>query len=447
MAFIPQIIFIVLLGVASYLISKRVRRISGNIKLGRALSRKDRPGERFATMMRIAFGQQKMFDRPIVGLMHFIIYAGFVLINIEVLEIVIDGILGTHRIFATVLPVGFYTFLISFFEVLAVGVMLSCLVFLVRRNIMRLPRFWKPEMKGWPALDANLILLIEIVLMVFILTMNAADQVLQERAFDGNHYINTGSFLFSQLLVPFLSGIESNTTLIIIERFGWWAHIIGIMAFALYVTYSKHLHIFLAFPNTYFSNLEAKGRFDNMAAVTKEVQLAMGLVQDDGSEEEEMPKFGAQDVNHLTWKNIMDAYSCTECGRCTSQCPANITGKKLSPRKVMMDTRDRAEEVGSYIEKGKSVEEALSMGETLFSENYISREEIMACTTCNACVDACPINIDPLSIIMQIRQHVAMEEANAPQSWNMMFSNVENNLAPWQFSPADRANWTQDLAK
>ncbi len=446
MSFLPQLIFLIALGITGYLVSRRVSRISQNILLGKPLARKDKPVKRLQTMALIAMGQKKMFTRPLAGLMHFVIYAGFVLINIEVLEIVIDGIAGTHRIFAYVLPSSFYAFLISFFEFLAVGVMLSCVLFLIRRNVMKLPRFWKPEMKGWPALDANLILIIEIVLMVFILTMNAADQVLQTRDFADNHYTQTGVFAFSQLLVPMLSSIESNSTLVFIERFGWWAHILGIFAFAFYVTYSKHLHIALAFPNTYFSNLEPKGKFENMPSVTKEVKIAMGLIEDDGVVDE-VGKFGAKDVNDLAWKNLMDAYACTECGRCTSQCPANITGKKLSPRKVMMDTRDRLEEVGQYIQSGKSKEEAFEMGSALYSDEYVSREELMACTTCNACVDACPINIDPLSIIMQMRQYIAMEEADAPQSWNMVFSNIENNLAPWQFSPSDRANWIQDVEK
>lgn len=446
MSFLPQIVFLIAFGITAYFVSRRVSRISQNILLGRSLARKDQPVKRLQTMALIALGQKKMFTRPLAGMMHFVIYIGFILINIEVLEIVIDGIAGTHRIFTYILPMSFYVFLISFFEFLAVGVMLSCVLFLTRRNILKLPRFWKPEMKGWPALDANLILVIEIVLMVFILTMNAADQVLQTRDFADNHYTQTGVFAFSQLLVPMLSGIESNSTLVFIERFGWWAHILGIFAFAFYVTYSKHLHIGLAFPNTYFSNLEPKGKFDNMASVTKEVKIAMGLMEDDGVVDE-ISKFGAKDVNDLSWKNLMDAYSCTECGRCTSQCPANITGKKLSPRKIMMDTRDRLEEVGQYIQSGKPKEEALEIGNALYSDDYISKEELMACTTCNACVDACPINIDPLSIIMQMRQYISMEEADAPQSWNMVFSNIENNLAPWQFSPSDRANWIQDVEK
>ena len=445
MSFLPQVLFLIALGIASFLISKRVRRISANIKLGRPAGIKGDFSERLKTMMLIAFGQGKMFHKPLVGLLHFIIYAGFLLINIEVLEIVIDGIFGTHRVLAGILPVSFYTVLISFFEFLAVGVMFSCIVFLIRRNILNVPRFKKPEMKGWPALDGNLILIIETVLMVFILSMNATDQILQGREFEHNHYLQTGTFAFSQFLIPLFSGIENNSVLIFIERFGWWAHILGIMAFALYVTYSKHLHIALAFPNTFFSNLKPKGEFANMPAVTKEVKLALGLIQDDGVPPE-VARFGAKDINDLTWKNLMDAYSCTECGRCTASCPANMTGKKLSPRKIMMDTRDRMEEVGGLIEKGKTVEEALAAGNLLYSETYISKEELMACTTCNACTEACPINIDPLNIIFQLRQYIAMEEADAPQSWNMMFSNIENNMAPWQFSPADRANWVKDVS-
>jgi heterodisulfide reductase subunit C len=444
MPFIPQIIFIILSSIAAYLISKRVRRIIANIQLGKPFQRKDQPSKRFQTMFLIAFGQKKMFDKPLVGLLHFIVYAGFLLINIEVLEIVIDGVVGTHRVFALVLPLGFYTFLIGFFELLAVGVMLSCVVFLIRRNILKTPRFWKPEMKGFPFLDANLILSIEIILMIFILLMNASDQVLQTRTFEDNHYQPTGAFWISSWLVPLLSGIENNTLLVILERFGWWSHIVGIMGFALYVTYSKHLHIALAFPNTYFSNLHPKGKFENMESVTKEVKLALGWMQDDGIATE-IGRFGAKDIQDLTWKNLMDAYSCTECGRCAAQCPANITGKKLSPRKVMMDTRDRIEEIGNLISQGKSKEEAFETGNALYSEQYVSKEEIMACTTCNACTDACPINIDPLSIIFQIRQFVAMEEAASPPSWNMMFANIENNAAPWQMPPSDRGNWMNEV--
>jgi heterodisulfide reductase subunit C len=446
MEFLPQIIFVLTLGVATFLIRKRVLRIAGNIQLGRNLSRTDNPPQRLKTMILIALGQGKMFHKPIAGLMHLLIYIGFLLVNVEVLEIVLDGILGTHRLFSNFLPVSLYSFLISFFEFLAVGVIVACVVFLVRRNVIKIERFTKPELKGWASLDANLILTIEIVLMFFILIMNATDSILQTRTFEHNHYAHhqTAPFLFSQFLIPIFSGIQNNTILIIIERVCWWGHIIGIMAFALYVTYSKHLHIFLAFPNTYFSNLEPKGKFENMSSITNEVKLAMGLIQDDGTSTPPT-SFGANDVNNLTWKNIMDAYSCTECGRCTASCPANITGKKLSPRKIMMDTRDRAEEVGNYIAQGKSVEEALKMGKTLFSDTYISKEELMACTTCNACVEACPINIDPVNIIMQIRQYVALEESSVPQHWARILQNIQNNGSPWQISPADRFNWAEEV--
>ncbi|WP_027000844.1 (Fe-S)-binding protein [Eisenibacter elegans] len=442
MQVIQQVAFIVCLAVAAFFISRRVRRIAGNIQLGRPLSRKDRPSERLKKMLLLAFGQQKMFDKPLIGLMHFIIYAGFLLINIEVLEIVIDGIFGTHRVFAPFLG-SFYGVVIGFFEFLAIGVIITCVIFLIRRNVLKIERFHKPEMKGWPQMDGNLILTIEIVLMLAILTMNAADSLLQLRGTD--HYAVVGAFTFSQYLMPLMAGLDTGA-LIGIERVGWWLHILGIMAFALYVTYSKHLHIFLAFPNAYFSNMEPFGKFENMSTVTREVKLAMGLMEDDGADEGEA-KFGAKDVTDLTWKNLMDAYSCTECGRCTEQCPANITGKKLSPRKVMMDTRDRVEEVGNYLSQGKTLAEALEMGDALYSDRYISKEELMACNTCNACVEACPVSIDPLNIIVELRRHIAMEETGTPASWNNMFANIENNMAPWKFSPSDRFNWVEELNK
>jgi len=447
---LEQILFIVLLATAIFLISKRVGRISSNIKLGRSLARTDNTSERWKRMFLIAFGQKKMFHNPLVGVLHVIVYAGFILVNIEVLEILTDGVAGTHRVFAPFLG-GFYNFLISFFELVAVSVILACIIFLVRRNILKVKRFHNTEMKAWPFLDANIILFSEIVLMISILLMNAADVAIQGKtALTGadaeisSHYYKTGSFMFSQFLVPMLSGLDV-MVLVVIERGGWWFHLVGILAFSLYVTYSKHLHIFLSFPNTYFSNLNAMGRMDNMESVTKEVKLALGLMDDDGAEEEGEIRFGAKDINDLTWKNLMDAYSCTECGRCTAQCPANQTGKKLSPRKVMMDTRDRTEELGNYIAKGKSIEEALETGEILYSDRYVSKEELMACNTCNACVEACPVNIDPLSIILQMRQYVAMEEADTPAPWNAMFSNIENNMAPWQYSPSDRFNWAEKL--
>jgi len=442
MAYISPILFIIALATVGYLVSKRIRRISANIKLGKALSRTDRQGERLKTMLLIALGQGKMFHKPLVGVLHFVIYAGFLLVNIEVLEIMIDGITGQHRIFSSFLPAVFYNFLIGFFEFLAVAVLLVCVVFLMRRNVLKVARFQKAEIKGWARLDANLILVFEIVLMTAILTMNATDSVLQARHV--HHYAEVGSFWFSQFLMPLFEGIKSDTALIIIERVAWWLHILGIMGFALYVTYSKHLHIFLAFPNTYFSNLEPRGKFKNDAIVTHEVQLALGLIQDDGTPPEVM-RFGAKEATDLTWKNLMDAYSCTECGRCSASCPANITGKKLSPRKIMMDTRDRIDEMGRYLESGKSLADALATGNSLYSDQYISKEEIMACTTCNACVEACPINIDPLSIIIQIRQYIAMEESATPPAWTAMLQNIETSYSPWKFAPTDRFNWANDV--
>ncbi|TAF66028.1 MAG: (Fe-S)-binding protein [Cytophagales bacterium] len=438
---LQQIAFILILGVATFFIRKRVLFIINNIKIGKAHAQPfDNAGKRWNKMFLIAFGQKKMFEKPLVGIMHFVIYAGFLLVNIEVLEIVLDGLTGSHRLFAPFLG-GFYNVLISFFEFLAVGVITVCVIFLIRRNVLKIDRFWKAEMTAWPRLDANLILTIEILLMIAILTMNAADAILQTKG--AEHYPITGAFAFSQFLIPLLSSL-SETSLIVVERVGWWFHIIGIFCFAAYVTYSKHLHIFMAFPNTYFSNLDDLGKFNNMESITKEVKIAMGLMNDDGVEAGEV-KFGAKDINDLSWKSLLDAYSCTECGRCTAQCPANQTGKKLSPRKVMMDTRDRMEEVGTLVAKGKTQEEALAEGESLYSDKYISKEELMACNTCNACVEACPVNIDPLSIIMELRRHIAMEETAAPASWNSMFANIENNMAPWKFSPSDRFNWADDL--
>jgi len=441
MSYILQFLFIALAGAAAFLIYKRVSIIRKTILLGKSAGRKDKPSERFKTMILVAFGQGKMFQRPIVGLMHFIIYVGFVIVNIELLEIVLDGILGTHRLFAPILGAGFYSFLINVFEGLAVGVIVVCVAFLARRNVLKIKRFWQKEMTKWPRTDANLILFYEIVLMTLFLTMNATDAVLQDRNVE--HYEKVGRFAFSQFLIPMFEGMDSGV-LVAIERVAWWLHIIGIMGFALYVTYSKHLHIMLAFPNTYFSNLRPKGEMVNMPTVTNEVKIALGLMNANDVPATPIARFGAKDVNDLTWKQLMDAYSCTECGRCTSQCPANQTGKELSPRKIMMDTRDRLEEIGKHIAKGKTTEEALNDGKSLFGD-YISKEEIMACNTCNACVDACPVNIDPLSIIVDIRRFIAMEQADTPASWNAMFGNLENNMAPWKFSPSDRFNWINKL--
>lgn len=441
MNYIAQVLFLALLAIVAFFIYKRVAIIKSTIQLGKSLDRKDNPSQRLRTMLLVAFGQGKMFQRPIVGLMHFIIYAGFIIINVELLEIILDGILGTHRLFAPVIGETLYHFLINTFEFLAVAVIVVCVAFLSRRNILKIKRFWQKEMKQWPRTDANLILIFEIVLMMLFLTMNATDAILQERGVA--HYEKIGRFFFSQFLIPAFEGLDTNV-LVGVERTAWWLHIAGIMGFAWYVTYSKHLHIILAFPNTYFSNLKPKGEMPNMPTVTNEVKIALGLINANDVPASQVARFGAKDVNDLTWKQLLEAYSCTECGRCTSQCPANQTGKELSPRKIMMDTRDRLEEIGKQIASGKTAEEALNDGKSLYGD-YISKEEIMACTTCNACVEACPVNIEPLSIILDIRRFIAMEEASTPASWNAMFGNLENNMAPWKFSPADRFNWVNKM--
>lgn len=442
MQIVQQLLFVVALGVTAWLISKRVGIIKKTIQLGKAENRTDRPNERLATMLRVAFAQKKMFDRPVVGLMHFVIYAGFLLINVEVLEIVLDGIFGTHRLFAPILG-GLYPVLINFFEFLAVGVLTVCVIFLIRRNITKVERLQPErhrELNGWPVLDANAILTIEIVLMLAILSMNAADTILQERGVE--HYHPVGGFFFSGFLTPLFAGL-SDGALVAVERIAWWAHILGIFGFALYVTYSKHLHIFLAFPNTYFANLTPKGEMSNMPDITKEVKIMLGLEQPDAAEAPaEIGRFGAKDVTDLSWKNLMDAYSCTECGRCTSACPANITGKKLSPRKIMMDTRDRLEDIGKNMQANGG--EFKDDGKSLLGD-YILEEEILACTTCNACVQECPVLINPLEIILQLRRYKIMDEAQAPGSWNAMFNNLETNQAPWKFSPGDRFNWADNL--
>ena len=427
-----QVIFLIVTVAAIALFSLNVRKIIRNINLGKDTDRSDRPAERLFTMLKVAFGQSKMVKRPLAAILHLFVYVGFVVINLEVLEIIIDGLFGTHRIFAAPLG-GLYHVLIASFEVLAALVLLGVVAFYARRNIIKLKRFTGAEMTNWPKSDANIILIVEVFLMAAFLFMNAADSKLQQLGV--SHYILAGSFPVSSFLLPLLP--DSESALIIMERFCWWFHIIGIFAFLNYLPYSKHFHIIMAFPNTYYSNLEPKGEFSNMASVTNEVKAML----DPTYIPEPIPeggRFGAKDISDLTWKNLMDAYTCTECGRCTSVCPANMTGKLLSPRKIMMDTRDRMVEVGNNIDKhGKDHQDGKSL-----LDNYISREEIWACTTCNACTDACPINIDPLAIIVELRRYSVMEESQAPSSLNNMFGNIENNGAPWKYSPADRANWT-----
>lgn len=427
-----QVIFLLITLASVAVFSKNIRKIIRNIKLGRDTNRSDRPLERLITMLKVAFGQSKMGKRPLAAIMHLFVYLGFVIINLEVLEIILDGFLGTHRIFAVPLG-GLYNVLIASFEILAALVLLAVLVFYARRNIVKLKRFSGVEMTNWPKSDANIILIVEVFLMSAFLFMNAADYKLQLAG--TANYIQAGSFPISSFLVPLLP--DSQSALIAIERFCWWFHIIGIFAFLNYLPYSKHFHIILAFPNTYYSNLEPKGELSNMASVSNEVKAMLDptFIPEPVAEG---TRFGAKDVGDLTWKNLMDAYTCTECGRCTSACPANMTGKLLSPRKIMMDTRDRLVEVGNYIDKhGKDQQDGKSL-----LDDYISREEIWACTSCNACTDACPINIDPLAIIVELRRYSVMEEAQAPASLNNMFANIENNGAPWKYSPADRANWT-----
>jgi heterodisulfide reductase subunit C len=444
MELFQQILFVVVAGLAAYLFLKRIFSIRRNILLGRDDDLTDQPAKRWRSVLLIAFGQKKMFKKPIPAFLHLMIYVGFLVINIEGIEFFLDGVTGNHRTIAMLLQkwqlTGFYTATLNIFEFLAVLVILSCVFFLIRRNIFKVKRFEGPEMTKWPKLDANLILVFEILLMFAIMTMNATDQILQERDVAG--YPKTGLMIFSEIFAsPFYRGMDT-PTLIIVERFAWWLHIIGIFAFAIYVTYSKHLHTFMAFPNTYYSKLEPAGKIKNMPEVTSEVNMMLGINSAEApSTEQEIKTLGAKDVQDLSWKNLMDAYTCTECGRCTSECPANQTGKLLSPRKIMMDTRDRIEELGSLIAKhGSDYQDDKS----LFGD-YITKEEIFACTSCNACVEACPVTIDPLSIILQIRRFTAMEESSSPSEWNSMFSNIETSFAPWKFPHSDRFNWAQEL--
>ena len=434
---ISQLLFLLLTGVAIYFFAKNIGKIRRNILLGKDIDLSDNKPLRLKTMLRVAFGQSKMSARPVPFVLHFIVYAGFILINIEVLEILIDGIFGTHRVLSALGPI--YNIAIGFFEILAFLTLIACVVFLFRRYVIKVKRFTNPELKGFPTQDAATILFIEIILMAALLKMNGFDQMLQARAI--GHYIPAGSFpISSWLLVPLYESLHfSDTTLVVFERMCWWFHIIGIFAFLNYLPFSKHFHIIMAFPNTYYSNLKAKGNLNNMASVTQEVKLMLDPSAQTPEGYQPPTSFGVKDVTDLTWKNLMDAYTCTECGRCTSNCPQNITGKKLSPRKIVMDVRDRIDEVGKNIDKNGTFTDD---GKNLHS--LISEEELWACNTCNACVESCPVNINPMEIIVEMRRFKVMEQSASPQSWNSMFNNLENNQAPWQFSPMDRANWTQE---
>ena len=436
-SYIDNILFVTALILSILLFSNNFKKIFNNIRLGRAENRSDKPILRLKNMFRVAFGQGKMIRRPIAGILHLIVYIGFIIINIELLEIIVDGIFGTHRIFSQYFP-GLYNILIGGFEILALLVLISVIIFWIRRNILKIKRFLKDEMRGWPKLDADLILYFEIILMSLFLTMNGADYTIQLNYPENDIYVKAGSFPVSQFLVPIFQDFSLNH-LMLIERISWWLHILGIFIFLNYLYYSKHLHILLAFPNTYYANLESKGKFKNINAITSEVKLMLddndNYEDNDGSEIE---TFGASDVTELSWIQLLNAYSCTECGRCTSECPANLSGKKLSPRKIMMDTRDRLTEFSKNIKLNS--EEYSGDGKKLLGD-YISNEEIWACTSCNACVEACPIDIDPLSIIMSMRQYLVLEKSAAPQDLNNMMNNIENNGAPWPFNQQDRTNW------
>jgi heterodisulfide reductase subunit C len=437
MQYLPNLIFALALiaGIGFFVIN--IRKISRNINLGKDVNRTDKKPERLKNMMKIALGQSKIVKRPLSGFLHVIVYVGFVIINIEVLEIIIDGLLGTHRIFLGFLGNAFYGFLIGTFEILAALVFVAVIIFWLRRNVSNIKRFLSKEMMGWPKNDANYILYFEMVLMTLFIVMNATDTVFQE-AGAGN--------VISQFIAPLFNGL-SIEAIHIIERTSWWIHILGILVFLNYLYYSKHLHILLAFPNTYFANLNPKGQFTNLESVTNEVRLMIDPDADpyatpEQGEEETVPeKFGASDVVDLNWVQLLNAYTCTECGRCTSVCPANLTGKELSPRKIMMDTRDRLEEVGKNIDANNGV--FVDDGKQLLND-YITPEELWACTSCNACVEECPVNIDPLSIIMDMRRYLVMEESAAPQELNMMMANIENNGAPWQYNQQDRLNWANE---
>jgi heterodisulfide reductase subunit C len=439
MQLVQQILFILLTAVAVWLFARQVKFIRRNINLGREENLKDNPGARWRNMLLLALGQKRMFDKPLVAFLHFAVYAGFIIINVEILEIILDGIFGTHRMFSPGLG-QVYSFVINFFEVLAFLVLSACVVFLIRRNIVRVRRLNMKELNGWPRSDANYILCFEIILMSLFLVMNASDKALQLRHYGHYGEVQTARFWISGFITPAFQNFNT-ATLVGMERSAWWLHITGIFIFLNYLPFSKHLHIILAFPNTYFARLDPQGKMVNMPEIQQEVLYAMQpeTIPTEAPQEEHK-KFGAKDVFDLSWKNLLDAYTCTECGRCTSVCPANQTGKLLSPRKIMMDTRDRMEIVGKNIDSNGQFNDD---GKTLLHD-YISKEELWACTSCQACVQACPVLIHPLNIINQLKRYLALEESNQPQEWNGMYSNIENNFAPWKFSPDERAGWVQD---
>lgn len=436
---LSSLFFTVVLAVGIGVFVRNAKKIRRNILLGQPIDRSDNPSARWKNMALIALGQSKMVRRPVAGFLHIIVYLGFIIINIEVLEIITDGLLGTHRAFSGLGSL--YNFLIGSFEILAFLVLVAIVVFYVRRNVINLQRFVSSDLKGWPKSDANYILYFEVVLMSLFLLMNAADFHLQQLGV--SHYKSVGSFPISQFISPLFNGINESLV-VLVERAAWWLHIVGILIFLNYLYFSKHLHILLAFPNTFYADLNAKGQLSNLSAVTQEVKLMLDPNADPyAAPAADVPvsKFGASDVQDLNWVNLLNAYTCTECGRCTSSCPANITGKKLSPRKIMMDTRDRLEEVGKNIDTNNGV--FVPDNKSLLHD-YITPEELWACTSCNACVEECPVNISPLSIIVEMRRYLVMEQSAAPQSLNAMMSNIENNAAPWPYNQQDRLNWAKE---